>query len=70
MSIPNSYEEWRHCIEVDCRQPLTADFIAKRLGALRDQKDGHTRQFVECYGEERLAITISWFERAAGHPTR
>ena len=35
MSLPNSNEDWRHCIEVDCRQPLTADYIATHLVALR-----------------------------------
>ena len=69
MSFPNSYQEWRHCIEVDCRQPLTADYIAARLAALRDPRDPHTAQFLECYGEARLTSTIAWFEQAAGHPT-
>lgn len=69
MSLPKSYEDWRHCIEVDCRQPLTADYITTRLAALRDARDPHTRQFLERYGEARLTATISWFERAAKNPT-
>lgn len=30
-ALPTSYTAWRHCIEVDCAQPLTAPFIAERL---------------------------------------
>ncbi len=33
--VPANYDAWRHCIEVDCAQPLTAAFIAQRLAALR-----------------------------------
>ena len=27
--IPQSYEEWKNCIENDCGIPLTKDFIEK-----------------------------------------
>ncbi|PPV05356.1 hypothetical protein XbrCFBP1976_17690, partial [Xanthomonas bromi] len=40
--LPESYSAWRHCIEIDCAQPLTATFIAQRLAALHDPADHHT----------------------------
>ncbi len=59
--IPSTYAEWRRCIEHDCRQPLTADFIA----ALRDPRDAHTRDFTRLYGEPHLHAVTTWFAQAA-----
>lgn len=44
--IPEAYDTWRRCIEIDCAQPLTAAFIAQRLTALQDPADHHTQQFL------------------------
>jgi len=64
IGIPANYAEWRHCIEQQCRQPLTPDFIAARLTRLRDSADLHTREFTRLYGEPHLRATLGWFERA------
>jgi hypothetical protein len=66
--IPSTYADWRRCIEHDCRQPLTADFIATRLAALRDPADSHTRDFTRLYGQAHLGATLGWFEQAAAEP--
>lgn len=63
--IPSSYADWRHCIEHDCRQPLTAGFITARLASLRDPADAHTRDFTRLYGEAQHRATVEWFEQAA-----
>lgn len=63
--IPASYAEWRHCIEQQCRQPLTPEYIATRLTSLRDPQETHTREFTRLYGEPQLRATIGWFEQAA-----
>lgn len=63
--IPSNYAEWRHCIEVQCGQSLTPEYIATRLAALRDPKDAHTQAFVRLYGEAHHRATIGWFEQAA-----
>ncbi len=62
--IPRTYEEWRSCITEKCGIPLTPDYIAERLRALRDPNDKMTVRFRELYGESQLAQTIAWFERA------
>ncbi|MBB4758538.1 hypothetical protein XarjCFBP7653_05250 [Xanthomonas arboricola] len=62
--IPDSYTAWRHCIEVDCGQPLTASFIARRLASLHDLGDHHTQQFLRRWGQAHLEQAIEWFERA------
>ena len=63
--IPESYEEWRECIEVRCKIRLTQAFVAERLAELQDRGHAKTRTFEELYGADHLARTVSWFSRAA-----
>ncbi|MEA9788306.1 hypothetical protein VDF90_13825 [Xanthomonas campestris pv. raphani] len=62
--LPGHYADWRHCIEVDCNQLLTRDFIAQRLTNLRDLHDHHTQQFLRRWGQPHHQQVIQWFERA------
>lgn len=64
--IPQTYDEWHHCITVICRQPLTQDFIDARIAALDDPSDYMTQKFVELYGEQQLVKTQNWFKEAKG----
>ena len=41
--IPNTYEEWRHCIQDICRIPLTPAFVEERLQALADRQQHGSR---------------------------
>ncbi|WP_115540169.1 hypothetical protein [Xanthomonas campestris] len=61
---PRHYADWRHCIEVDCNQLLTRDFIAQRLTNLRDPHDHHTQQFLRRWGQPHHQQVIHWFECA------
>ncbi len=63
--VPNSYNAWKHCITVDCGIPLTRDFISERIEALGNRNDFHTQKFIESWGVEHHAQTLSWFRRAA-----
>ena len=62
--IPDTYEEWRHCITITCGIPLTDAYIEKRLRALRSPRDAGTARFRKLYGQHRLDRTIRWFEQA------
>lgn len=62
--VPNSYEEWKHCITVKCDIPLTGAYIDERLNALANDGDYQTQKFKERWGDKHLARTIGWFERA------
>ncbi|WP_104402411.1 hypothetical protein [Vibrio penaeicida] len=62
--IPRNFNEWRHCITVECGISLTPDYIEKRIQALHSEKDEHTRQFVRLYGEQYKQQVVTWFERA------
>lgn len=59
-----SYDDWKHCITLECGIPLTQDYIERRIAALNDPKDHHTRKFVSAYGKSHLAKVIGWFETA------
>ncbi|MEM7098626.1 MAG: hypothetical protein AAF541_10250 [Pseudomonadota bacterium] len=63
--IPQSYEEWRHCITVECGIPLTAEFVAERLSIWRNEDLEETQRFRSLYGDVHWQATIGWFEQAA-----
>ncbi|WP_165855119.1 hypothetical protein [Marinobacter sp. JSM 1782161] len=62
--IPRTYQEWKHCITIDCGIALTRDFCRQRLKALHDSSDHMTGRFVERWGEAQRQQSIAWFERA------
>lgn len=62
--IPRTYDEWRHCIEVDCGLQLTPAFIAERIAELANTEHERTRQYVRLYGEAHRQRVIEWFEQA------
>jgi hypothetical protein len=62
--IPQNYEEWRHCIIVECGLELTPKFIAARIASLQDEKEHYTKQFIRLYGPEYLQTVIGWFKQA------
>jgi len=61
---PGTYDEWRHCIEVNCGLQLTPEFVRQRLSALRDDRDYQTQRFREMWGDAHLRQVITWFEKA------
>ncbi|MEM8693605.1 MAG: hypothetical protein AAGG57_17205 [Pseudomonadota bacterium] len=63
--VPNTYDEWKHCITVKCEIPLTQRYVAERLAALNDQADFHTQKFIGRWGSKHHARTVAWFEQAA-----
>ena len=62
--IPQTYEQWRHCITVICNQPLTQEYIEERIKALNSTTDHMTVKFVQLYGDAQRIRTLEWFERA------
>jgi hypothetical protein len=59
-----NYEQWRHCITVDCGIPLTPIFVAQRLAVWRDAESEETLRFRRLYGDAHWRSVISWFEQA------
>ena len=62
--FPENYEQWHHCITVECGIPLTPEFIAERLAIWRNEQLEETRRFRSLYGEDYLEAVIGWFEQA------
>ena len=59
-----NYDDWKHCITVLCRIPLTLTYVEHRLAALRDPADQGTQKFIATWGEAHLAHIIGCFEQA------
>lgn len=62
--IPQTFEEWRHCITVQCGIPLTPDYVAARIAALEDRDDFQTGKFIARWGAAHHARTLGWFREA------
>lgn len=62
--IPETYDQWRHCIEVDCGITLTRAFIDERLRELATPSDFRTQQFIRLYGEAHRDRVLGWFRQA------
>lgn len=62
--IPQTYEQWRHCIVVECGLELTPAFISERISALQNDSEHYTQQFVKLYGQEHRHKVLGWFIEA------
>lgn len=62
--VPRSYDEWKHCITVLCRIPLTPDYVEARIAALADSRDHSTQRFVETWGDAHRDRVRNWFLQA------
>lgn len=62
--IPTNYEEWRHCITVECGIDLTQAFIEERLAVWRNAQSEESHRFRRLYGEQHLQEVLGWFVRA------
>ncbi|OZI31117.1 hypothetical protein CAL29_24600 [Bordetella genomosp. 10] len=62
--IPETYAQWRHCITVECRIPLTLSFVTQRLAVLRDERAQETVRFRGLYGDPHWKAVCQWFTRA------
>jgi len=62
--IPENYDQWHHCIVVECGLELTPNFIEQRILALQNNKEHYTRQFVNKYGPQHHQRVLSWFTQA------
>lgn len=60
--VPETFADWRCCIEEDCGITLTPAFVAGRLRALADDSDPHTRRFVAQWGDAHRRRVLGWLE--------
>ena len=62
--IPENFEEWRHCIVVECGIELTPSYIEKTISMLQDNSEYYTQQFVKKYGLQHHKRVLGWFLQA------
>jgi hypothetical protein len=65
-AIPASYQQWKHCIEVECGIQLTAEFIDQRISVLEDTNAEETARFKRLYGDGHWRRVLGWFHTAKG----
>lgn len=61
--IPQTFEQWKHCITVDCKINLTKEFAAQRLLVYTNERNIETEKFKMLYGEGYLQNIIHWFKK-------
>ena len=62
--FPETYEQWTHCITVECGIALTPEFVHQRLAVWRNTSSEETSRFRRLYGDDYWQTVIGWFERA------
>lgn len=63
--IPQTFEQWKHCIVNECRTPLTKDFAKSRLAIYKENDHPETKKFVQLYGTQHLRHIIEWLSLVA-----
>ena len=61
--IPQTFEQWKQCIEKDCGIILTKQFARERLAIFENAENGETKKFITVYGEHHLQNIIQWFQQ-------
>lgn len=61
--IPNTFNDWKNCIENNCKIKLTKEFAQQRLNVYQDRKNQETQKFIQFYGEAHLQNIINWFKQ-------
>ena len=61
--IPQTFDQWKHCITVDCKVKLTKDFALQRLTVYENINNVETKKFESLYGKEYLQSIINWFKK-------
>jgi len=62
-AIPQTFEQWRHCIEHHCGIPLTTEFAEKRVRELENPGNEHTQRFIQSYGARHHVRVLNWFRQ-------
>ncbi len=63
--IPQTYEQWRHCIIVECGIELTPSYLAERRQTWGNEAAEETQRFRRLYGDRHWLAVRGWFEQAA-----
>jgi hypothetical protein len=62
--IPQTYEQWQHCITVECGIPLTRAFAEERLAVWANPGAEEARRFEQLYGAAHRERVRQWFAQS------
>ncbi len=62
--IPQTYEQWRHCITVECGIALTRAFAQERLEVWNNTAHDEVRRFEQLHGTAHRERVRLWFAQA------
>lgn len=63
-ALPQTYEQWRHCITVECGIALARAFVAERLQVWNDPAHDEVHRFEQLYGPTHRERVRQWFAQA------
>ncbi len=61
--IPHTFNDWKNCIENDCKIELTKQFAATRLDVYQNPNNDETKKFIQLYSEQHLKNIIQWLQQ-------
>jgi hypothetical protein len=62
--IPQNYEQWRHCITVSCKIPMTRDYVSERLVVWANPDHEESLRFRKLDGQRHYQNVLAWFRQA------
>lgn len=61
--IPQTFNQWKQCIEKDCGVTLTKKYASEKLADYENEENSETKKFIPLYGEHHLQNIIQWFHQ-------
>jgi hypothetical protein len=61
--IPQTFEQWKHCMINDCKINLTKEFAQHRLAVYHNKQNPETQNFISLYGKQHLLNIIQWLQQ-------
>jgi hypothetical protein len=61
--VPQTYEQWAHCIVHACGMPLTPEFARARLESLTRAHGEEAERFAALHGRDQRARVTAWYGR-------
>ncbi len=61
--IPQTFEQWKNCIEKDCKINLTQEFSEQRLTVYQNTACEETKKFISLYGAQHHINIVLWLNQ-------
>jgi hypothetical protein len=61
--IPETFEQWKYCIENNCKIALTKEFAQQRLAVYQSKQHAETQKIIALYGNHHYLNILSWLNK-------